>query len=93
MKTTETLRGDPQPIGITMEKEKIRQIHLNRQAAWKNTCQEMNELRKKRINGEKVETPYYIQVVKENLSNIGNMFSFTSERAILESMKESNDQT
>ena len=92
VKTTETLRGDPQPIGITMEKEKIRQIHLNRQAAWKNTCQEMNELRKKKINGEKVETPYYIQVVKENLSNIGNMFSFTSEKAILESMKESNDK-
>jgi len=30
-------------------------------------------------------------VVKENLSNIGNMFSFTSEKAILESMKEKKE--
>ena len=74
-----------------MEKEKIRQIHLNRQAAWEKTSKEMNQLRKKRINGEDVETPYYIQVVKENLSNIGNMFSFTSEKAILESMKENKE--
>ena len=41
---------------------------------------------------EKYETPYYIQVVKEELSKVGEMFSFPTEKAIVQTMTEPNDQ-
>ena len=75
------------------EKEKIRQIHTQRKDSWQKTAKEMNEIRNKRAKGEKVETPYYIQVVKEDLTKVGDMFSFPSEKAIVQTMTESNDQT
>ena len=51
-----------------------------------------NLIRNKIAKGEKYETPYYIQVVKEELSKVGDMFSFPSEKAIVQTMTESNDQ-
>ena len=39
-------------------------------------AQEINQIRNQRAKGEKVETPYYIQVVKEELTKVGDMFSF-----------------
>jgi hypothetical protein len=53
----------------------------------------MNEIRQKIAKGEKYERPYYIQVVKEELTKVGDMFSFPSEKAIVQAMTESNDQT
>ena len=52
----------------------------------------MNVLRNKRANGQKIETPYYIQVVKEDLTKVGDMFSFPTEKAIVQIMTEPNDK-
>ena len=52
----------------------------------------MNDIRQKIIKKEKYETPYYIQVVKEELSKVGEMFSFPTEKAIVQTMTEPNDQ-
>ena len=52
----------------------------------------MNQIRNKRAKGKKLETPYYIQVVKEELTKVGDMFSFPSEKAIVQTMTEPNDQ-
>ena len=37
---------------------------------------EINKIRLKQSKGEKIETPYYIKVVKEELGKIDKMFSF-----------------
>ena len=76
IRTTDSIRGEPQALGFSLEKEKIRQIHTQRKDSWQKTAKEMNEIRNKRAKGEKVEIPYYIQVVKEELTKVGDMFSF-----------------
>ena len=91
IRTADTIRGEPQALGFSLEKEKIRQIHLQRKDAWQKTAKEMNQIRNKRAKGEKVETPYYIQVVKEEQTKVGDMFSFPSEKAIVQTMTESNE--
>ena len=48
----------------------------NRKKLWETTVKEMNDLRLKQSKGEKIETPYYIKVVKEELGKIDKMFSF-----------------
>ena len=92
IRTTDSIRGEPQALGFSLEKEKIRQIHTQRKDSWQKTAKDINELRNKRANGEKVQTPYYIQVVKEDLTKVGDMFSFPTEKAIVQTMTESNDQ-
>ena len=92
IRTADSLRGEPQPLGFSLEKDKIRQIHTDRKACWENTAMVQNLVRNKVAKGEKYETPYYIQVVKEELTKVGDMFSFPSEKAIVKSMKKSNDQ-
>jgi len=90
--TVLSIRGEPQPVGFSMEKEKIRQIHTERKQNWEKTAKDVNQLRNKRANGEKVETPYYIEVVKENLTKVDGLFSFPSEKAIVKSMQKTNDK-
>ena len=92
IRTADSIRGEPQPLGFSMEKEKIRQIHTQRKDAWQKSAKDINETRQKIAKGEKYETPYYIQVVKEELTKVGDMFSFPSEKAIVQTMTESNDQ-
>ena len=92
IRTADSIRGEPQPLGFSLEKEKIRQIHTQRKDAWQKGAKDINEIRQKIAKGEKYETPYYIQVVKEELTKVGDMFSFPSEKAIVKSMKKSNDQ-
>lgn len=76
IRQVQNFRGEMQCLGFSLEKDKIRQIHIDRKASWEATAKEINTLRNKRAKGEKVETPYYIQVVKEELSNINSMFNF-----------------
>ena len=78
IRQVQNFRGEMQSLGFSLEKEKIRQIHIDRKASWEATAKEINLLRNKRAKGEKVETPYYIQVVKEDLGKIDNMFNFKS---------------
>ena len=52
----------------------------------------LNKQEQNIAKGEKYQTPYYIQVVKEELTKVGDMFSFPSEKAIVQTMTESNDQ-
>ena len=92
IRTADSIRGEPQPLGFSLEKEKIRQIHTQRKDSWQKTAKEMNQIRNKRAKGKKLETPYYIQVVKEELTKVGDMFSFPSEKAIVQTMTEPNDQ-
>tara|TARA_B100000212_G_scaffold148424_1_gene111556 strand:- start:91 stop:630 length:540 start_codon:yes stop_codon:yes gene_type:complete len=92
IKTTDSIRGEPQAIGVSLEKDKIRHIHTERKACWENTAMVQNLIRNKIAKGEKYETPYYIEVVKEELSKVGDMFSFPSEKAIVKSMKKNNDK-
>ena len=58
----------------------INTIIINMRRKFKNADEAynyfLNEIRNKRAKGEKVDTPYYIQVVKEELGNISNMFNF-----------------
>ena len=77
---------------FSLEKDKIRQIHTDRKACWENTAMVQNLVRSKIAKGEKYETPYYIEVVKEELKKVGDMFSFPSEKAIVKSMTKPNDQ-
>ena len=65
-----------QALGFELEKEKIRQVHIDRKKLWETTVKEMNDLRLKQSKGEKIETPYYIKVVKEELGKIDKMFTF-----------------
>ena len=76
IRQVQNFRGEMQCLGFSLEKDKIRQIHIDRKASWEATAKEINILRNKRAKGEKVETPYYIQVVKEELGNINSMFNF-----------------
>lgn len=76
IRQVQNFRGEMQCLGFSLEKDKIRQIHIDRKASWEATAKEINTLRNKRAKGEKVETPYYIQVVKEELGNINSMFNF-----------------
>ena len=92
IRTTDSIRGEPQALGCSLEKDKIRQIHVQRKDAWQKSAKDINETRQKIAKGEKYETPYYIQVVKEELTKVGDMFSFPSEKAIVQTMTESNDQ-
>ena len=92
IRTTDSIRGEPQALGFSMEKEKIRQIHLERKSSWEKSAKDMNQIRQKIIKKEKYETPYYIQVVKEELTKVVDMFSFPTEKAIVQTMTESNDQ-
>ena len=91
IRTADSIRGEPQPLGFSLEKEKIRQIHTQRKESWQKTAKEMNQIRNKKAKGEKVETPYYIQVVKEELTKVGDMFSFPSEKAIVQTMTEGTE--
>ena len=79
-------------MAFLLKKEKIRQIHTQRKDAWKKSAKDINETRQKIAKGEKYETPYYIQVVKEELTKVGDMFSFPTEKAIVQTMTEPNDQ-
>ena len=92
IRTADSIKGEPQPLGFSLEKEKIRQIHMQRKDAWQKSAKDINETRQKIAKGEKYETPYYIQVVKEELTKVGDMFSFPTEKAIVQTMTESNDQ-
>ena len=92
IRTADSIRGEPQPLGFSLEKEKIRQIHTQRKNSWQKSAKDINETRQKIVKGEKYETPYYIQVVKEELTKVGDMFSFPTEKAIVQKMTESNDQ-
>ena len=92
IRTADSIRGEPQPLGFSLEKEKIRQIHTQRKESWQKSAKDINETRQKIAKGEKYETPYYIQVVKEELTKVGDMFSFPTEKAIVQTMTESNDQ-
>ena len=92
IRTADSIRGQPQALGFSLEKEKIRQIHLQRKESWQKSAKDINETRQKIAKGEKYETPYYIQVVKEELTKVGDMFSFPTEKAIVQTMTESNDQ-
>jgi hypothetical protein len=91
IRTTDSIRGEPQALGISLEKEKIRLIHTERKASWEKTAKDINETRQKIAKGEKYETPYYIQVVKEELTKVGDMFSFPTEKAIVESMSDKQE--
>ena len=93
IRTADSIRGEPQPLGFSLEKEKIRQIHTQRKESWQKSAKDINETRQKIAKGEKYETPYYIQVVKEELTKVGDMFSFPTEKAIVQTMTESNDQS
>ena len=92
IRTADSIRGEPQALGFSLEKEKIRQIHTQRKESWQKSAKDINETRQKIVKGEKYETPYYIQVVKEELTKVGDMFSFPTEKAIVQTMTESNDQ-
>ena len=92
IRTTDSIKGEPQALGFSLEKEKIRQIHTERKESLQKSAKDINELRNKRANGEKVQTPYYIQVVKEELTKVGDMFSFPTEKAIVQTMTKPNDQ-
>ena len=92
IRTADSIRGEPQPLGFSLEKEKIRQIHTQRKESWQKSAKDINETRQKIVKGEKYETPYYIQVVKVELTKVGDMFSFPTEKAIVQTMTESNDQ-
>ena len=92
IRTADSIRGEPQPLGFSLEKEKIRQIHTQRKESWQKSAKDINETRQKIAKGEKYETPYYIQVVKEELTKVGDMFSFPTEKAIVQTMTEPNDQ-
>ena len=91
IRTTDSIRGEPQALGFSMEKEKIRQIHLERKSSWEKSAKDMNQIRQKIIKKEKYETPYYIQVVKEELTKVGDMFSFPTEKAIVQTMTEGTE--
>ena len=80
IRTTDSIRGEPQALGFSMEKEKIRQIPLERKASWEKSAKDMNDIRQKIIKKEKYEIPYYIQVVKEELTKVGDMFSFPPKK-------------
>ena len=92
IRTADSIRGEPQPLGFSLEKEKIRQIHTQRKESWQKSAKDINETRQKIAKGEKYETPYYIQVVKEELTKVGDMFSFPTEKAIVQTMIEPNDK-
>ena len=92
IRTADSIRGEPQSLGFSLEKEKIRQIHTKRKDAWQKSAKDINKTRQKIAKGEKYEIPYYIQVVKEELTKVGDMFSFPTEKAIVQTMTESNDQ-
>ncbi len=92
IRTVQNQYGDMQRLGFELEKDKIRQIHVDRKKQWEKTSKEMNDLRLRRAKGEKIESPYYIQVVKEELTKMGDMFSFPTEKAIVQTMTEPNDQ-
>ena len=92
IRTADPIRGEPQPLGFSLEKEKIRQIHTQRKESWQKSAKDINETRQKITKGEKYETPYYIQVVKEELTKVGDMFSFPTEKAIVQTMTEPNDK-
>ena len=92
IRTADSIRGEPQPLGFSLEKEKIRQIHTERKESWQKSAKDINETRQKIAKGEKYETPYYIQVVKEELTKVGDMFSFPTEKAIVQTMTEPNDK-
>ena len=76
IRTVQNQYGDMQALGFELEKDKIRQIHIDRKKQWETTVKEINEIRLKQTKGEKIETPYYIKVVKEELGKIDKMFSF-----------------
>ena len=65
---------------------------MQRKDSWQKSAKDINETRQKIAKGEKYETPYYIQVVKEDLTKVGDMFSFPTEKAIVQTMTEPNDQ-
>ena len=92
IRTTDSIRREPQALGVSLEKEKIRQIHTDRKACWENTAMVQNLVRNKIAKREKYETPYYIEVVKEELTKVGDMFSFPTEKAIVQTMTKPNDQ-
>ena len=58
------------------ERNKFLVEQYNRNRDIEDHISDINEIRNKRAKGEKVDTPYYIQVVKEELGNISNMFNF-----------------
>jgi hypothetical protein len=91
IRTADSIRGEPQPLGFSLEKEKIRQIHTQRKEIWQKSAKDINETRQKIAKGEKYETPYYIQVVKEELTKVGDMFSFATEKAIVKSMSDKQE--
>ena len=92
-RTADSIRGEPQtPLAFLLEKEKIRQIHNSKKReVGKKSAKDINETRQKIAKGEKYETPYYIQVVKEELTKVGDMFSFPTEKAIVESMSDKQE--
>ena len=57
IRQVQNFRGEMQCLGFSLEKDKIRQIHIDRKASWEATAKEINILRNKRAKGEKVETP------------------------------------
>ena len=76
IRETQNIYGVMQPLGCSLEKDKVRTIHLQRKELWDKTAKDINKIRNKRIKGEKVDTPYYIHAVKEDLGKIKNMFNF-----------------
>ena len=76
IREVQNIYGVYQALGCSLEKDKVRTIHLERKKGWEKTAKDINEIRNKRAKGEKVDTPYYIQIVKEELGNISNMFNF-----------------
>ena len=68
IRQVQNFRGEMQCLGFSLEKDKIRQIHIDRKASWEATAKEINILRNKRAKGEKVETPYYIPVSYTHLT-------------------------
>ena len=45
IRTADSIRGEPQPLGFSLEKEKIRKIHLQRKDAWQKSAKDINETR------------------------------------------------
>ena len=58
IRQVQNFRGEMQCLGFSLEKDKIRQIHIDRKASWEATAKEINILRNKIAKCEKVETPY-----------------------------------
>ncbi len=62
-------------LGISIDKEIIRELHFKRKENWKRTSVVMNKLRLSSLKGEKVQLPEYIQTVKKQLAKVPDLLN------------------